>query len=265
MADHRNAGAPGASGEPVSKPGQTVRRAAQAVIEDVSRHLDPKILKALHEAVLNPDIDACRGVVANALAGGVRPEDLADFYIPAISRHLGEMWCVDEMSFAGVTIGVSRLQGLLRELGPNWSGDLVLDPLAPLVLLVVPQEVYHTLGAIILSGQLRRKGVSVKLVLGEQPHSIAQRIQRTNYQGVFISASQSESLESLRRMIDVVRKTVQTAPPIVIGGGILEIETTETVTALTGADYATRHTTRALTLCGIRTHEHSNPSKKKEA
>jgi len=251
MADHRNADAPGLSEVPAPQQRQAARHTAEAVLRDITIHLDPDILRKLKHAVLDPAPAASKSAVSDLLANGVRREDIADFYIPAVARDMGERWCSDQMSFAKVTIGASRLQGMLRELGPNWSGDKVLDPLAPTVLVVVPQEVYHTLGALILCGQLRRKGISVKLSLGEHADSIAQRLRQTKYSAMFLSASQSESLEALRHIVDVIGETVKAAPPIVIGGGILETQTTDAITALTGAKFATNKVEQALQLCGI--------------
>ena len=169
---------------------------------------------------------------------------------------MGDAWCVDQLSFAGVTIGVSRLQAMLRTLGPSWSGDNALHPEAPLMLLIVPQDAYHTLGAIVLSGQLRRKGMSVKLMLGGKPEDIADRVARNSFQAIFISSSRGETLESLRRIIDVVKTSAPKPPPIVVGGSILEVESANDVTALTGADYATRRPDEALRLCGLQVSKH---------
>lgn len=256
MADHRNADAPGTSDVPAAQPQQALGHAAGAVLRDITRHLDQDVLRKLKDAALDPMQEASKSAVAELLNEGVRGEDIADFYIPAVARDMGEKWCSDQMSFASVTIGASRLQGMLRELGPNWSGDKVLDPSAPTVLVAVPREVYHTLGALVLSGQLRRKGISVKLSLGERADGIAQRLRQTRYSAVFISASQSESLERLRRIIDVIKTTVEGSPAVVIGGGILETQTTENVRALTGADFATSKTEEALRLCGIKAPTH---------
>ena len=214
-------------------------------------HLDTDLLVALRDATMDPDPRASKIAVLDALAQGARPEDLADYYIPTIARELGDRWCVDQLSFAGVTIGASRLQAMMRELGPNWTSDKAADPAAPSILLLVMQDVYHTLGAIVLSSQLRRKGLSVKLVLGAKSEDVAERLQRTSYQAVFISSSCGETLESLRRIIDVIKTSTPTPPPIVVGGTILAVETVNDVTALTGADYATRLPDEALRLCGL--------------
>ena len=186
-----------------------------------------------------------------AVANGTLPEDIADYYVPELARDMGDQWCKDQLSFAGVTIGVSRLQAVLRALGPSWSSDNSSRPDAPSILLIVGHEVYHTLGAIVLSGQLRRKGLSVKLIMGGRAEDIADRICRTKYHGVFISSSCGETLESLRRIVNVVKTSMENPPPVVVGGTILDVEHAETIVALTGADYATKNPDEALETCGI--------------
>lgn len=251
MADRRKSDAKKEIAAFDAQPSSARRRIAAALVEDISRQLDPGLFQSLKSAALDVDPDASKKAVKMAVAGGTRPEDLADFYIPALARDMGDLWCVDQLSFAGVTIGVSRLQAMLRALGPNWASDNASEPGAPLLLLIVPQDVYHTLGAIVLSGQLRRKGYSVKLLLGGKREDIAERISRTNYEAVFISSSRGETLESLRRIIDVVKTSANNPLPIVVGGSILEVENANDVTALTGADYATRIPDEALRLCGL--------------
>ncbi len=251
MTDRRNVDV--LKGSAVSKRQRSpaVSRAAFAIVQDIERRVDGALYTNFYEAALSPDPDHCNTVLENALSSGTRPEDVADFYIPALSREMGDRWCSDQLSFAGVTIGVSRLQAMLRALGPHWSGDKAADPSAPAVLMIVPQEAHHTLGAIVLSGQLRRRGLSVRLMLGAKPKDVAKRICRTNYHGIFISSSQSETLETLRKIVDAVKTSTEDAPPIVVGGAILEVETVDNITALTGADYATRIPDEAIRLCGL--------------
>ena len=258
MSDIRNAGAKGTPGRQAVQAEGRLLRANHPAGSQEQRPLDPAILRSLSDAALAPQQDDRRHAVAAALANGISAEEIADLYIPAIAREMGDKWCVDQMSFASVTIGVSRLQGMLRDLGPQWAGDHLLDPTAPSVLLIVPENVHHTLGAIILSGQLRRRGISIKLMLGEPVTAIAAQLRRCRYAAVFISASQSESLESLRRIIDVVRSVAQAPLPVVVGGGILQKDTADTITELTGADHATGQTDEGLRLCGIKPPKHSS-------
>ncbi|MCK0097183.1 cobalamin B12-binding domain-containing protein [Yoonia sp. F2084L] len=257
MADRRQFDAMKEIAASETQPSSTRRPVVASVVPDLAPKLDESLFQALKAAALSADPNACKHAIRAAIATGTSPEDLADHYIPALARDMGDLWCVDQLSFAGVTIGVSRLQAMLREMGPKWSSDNAAGPASSSILLIVGKDVYHTLGAIVLSGQLRRKGFSVKLILGGKRADIAQRIQRTKYQAVFISSSRGERLESLRQIIDVVKTSAQTPPPVVVGGSILEVETANDVTALTGADYATRIPDEALEFCGLHDIQHS--------
>jgi len=254
MADRRNIdvmaeNVPRRRADPVSQ-GASV---GLTLVPFTPRELDLQIMAAMRAAALAVNRKDCTAVLQQAQQAGIAREDIADFYIPALARDLGDDWCSDNLSFAAVTIGVSRLQAMLRELGPEWAGDQSANPAAPSVLLIVGQDVYHTLGAMVLSGQLRRKGLSVRLMLGADPQELAQKLAKTSYDAVFISASSGESLESLRRIVYVIRTSSKTLLPVVIGGTILEVENQYDVTALTGADHATNVPSEALELCGVTT------------
>lgn len=216
------------------------------------RSLDSDVLAKLRTAALDPDRGACCWAVKDAMAHGILREDIADYYIPELARQMGEQWCSDEMGFVDVTIGVSRLQMMLRELGSAWIADHLREASSPAILLIVPEGAHHTLGAMVLAGQLRRKGFSVCLVLGQHLHDIAAKMQQTGFEAVFISSSQSEKLASLRRIVDVAKCSILKPPPVVIGGAILDVQTTEDVKAQTGADHATKRLDEALRLCGLK-------------
>ncbi|MEL6683181.1 MAG: cobalamin B12-binding domain-containing protein [Pseudomonadota bacterium] len=225
----------------------------------ISSDLDENFLQNLEAAALSADRAECRRVVQEACASGFSAATIVDHYLPEVSRRLGEQWCADSLGFANVTIAVSRLQSILRELGLDWSGDIVGNPQAPTVIVIVPQDAYHTLGAMILGSQLRRAGVSVRISLGERLEELALRLQRTKFEAVFISSSSSETLETLARIVDVVRTSTTNRPPIVIGGSVLDVEQDENIAALTGADYATKIPSEALELCGLSKIHHSEP------
>ncbi len=211
--------------------------------------VSPSHISRLKSAALNPDRDAGLRALSALRENGIRDEDIADHYIPAVARDMGEAWCSDNMSFAAVTIGASRLQSWLRELGPEWTGDTNSTPDAPMVILVVADHIHHTLGAMVLAGQLRRRGISVRLMLNTRPKEITQRLCNTSCDALFISASQGETLESLRKIVDSVRHSAAAGLPVVIGGTILTDE--PAILALTGANFATNDPDEALALCGL--------------
>lgn len=214
--------------------------------------LDEAILKMMQTAALSQGSLACSQAVKAALGAGISREDVADHYIPELSRRLGDEWCDDQLGFAPVTIASARLQFMLRELGPDWSGDKIADPFAPTILLIVPRNVHHTMGAMVVAGQMRRKGLSVRLLLDATTLEIAECVRRTSFDAVFVSAPLGETIESLRLIVRVVKSTLNGAAPVVIGGTLLDLEPRQTLAGRTGADYATKSPDEALELCGLR-------------
>ncbi|MCX7643922.1 MAG: cobalamin B12-binding domain-containing protein [Rhodobacteraceae bacterium] len=212
---------------------------------------DERHLRALEAAVLSPERDAGRRAVAEMRRRGIAWEAIADVYIPEVSRRLGERWCEDSLSFAEVTIGSARLQAMLRELGPEWSEEALSDPLAPNVILIVCRDDAHTLGAMVVAGQLRRARISTRLSLGQTDEEIIGLLDSKRFDAVLVSASASVRLESVRDLVKRIRLAVQSVAPIALGGSILD--TDRDAKAITGVDHATCDVREALRLCGLTT------------
>lgn len=223
-------------------------------VADGMAHRHPNLISdyfdQLKTAALTGPPTGCIDLIDVMLADGISAEDIADFYVPAVARSLGADWETDDLAFVEVTIGTSRLLGMLRALGPEWRADAKQPEhggAAALVLLA--PEVYHTLGATVLAGQLRRSGLTVRLVLGGDREELAMVLEHTNYDVAMVSASIGESLESIRKLIGLVRSLSHNSPPIVLGGTILDQNMD--VGAVTGADYATSNLIDALRFCGL--------------
>ena len=208
-------------------------------------------LNRLHDAAIAKAGETCLEVAEIMLASGIRSEDIADRYIPHVARQLGEEWCDDDMSFSLVSIGTARLQMLLRDLGREWAAQSASNPLTEdsAALVIVTAEVHHTLGSMVLAGQLRRAGLSVRLSVGESTDEVVGILQRGNFDAVMISASIYETLDSLRDVVDAIRHAIVPAPPIVMGGTILDQDAD--IQALTGADLTTIDLKEALEFCGL--------------
>lgn len=189
------------------------------------------------------------------IEAGVRPEDIADHYIPAVARRLGDLWCEDEVGFATVTIGVARLQGLLRDLEDLAGARGTEEPGGAALLIVVASGVYHTLGAMVLTGQLRRQGHAVRLMLGAEPDAVAVAVRQARFDAVLVSSADGAPAEGVRRLVHAVKNATGSPPPVVIGGTVLETaaEIGADILTLTGADHATCDPNEALRLCGLTT------------
>lgn len=214
-------------------PGQTARFRQQVAL--------------LLYGALEPDPEACKKVVDRLRKLGVSPEHIAERHIPEAARQIGKQWMEDETCFADVTIATSKLQALLHYLEPDWGVDRQHVSRGLSVLLMVSAENDHTLGAMVLLGQLRRLGCSVRLLLTAKADTLKGEIGSTRFDAVMISASSGSKANTLRPLVQAVRRASTGDAPIVIGGGILESE--PDLLRLTGADYAENDPHRALKLC----------------
>lgn len=246
------------SGRPMVDPGDLMNSVAEQALIYVANQnvraaapLDEDFLDRLHEASIASTGETCLEVAEVMMANGIRAEDIADRYIPYIARQLGEEWCDDDMSFSLVSIGSARLQMLLRDLGREWSAQSAANPLTEdaAALVIVTAEVHHTLGSMVLAGQLRRAGLSVRLCVGEATEDVVRMLQRGKFDAVMISASIFETVESLRGVVDAIRHAIVPPPPIVMGGTILDQDAD--VRALTGADLTTIDVREALEFCDL--------------
>jgi len=208
------------------------------------------LLDDLCVAVRQFDSQAQQDALSAMLHAGVSPAVLIDRYIPLAAQKLGAAWCEDEMSFADVTIGVARLQAMLRDVTGDFYADLVADQNAPSVLLVVLADEYHTLGAMVAANQLRRLGVSVRLKIGVKLSEITNELQSSDFDLFMISASCGEKLELIRKIVETGREVTNGKTPIALGGSIVQLG--PNLKTLTGADVVTTDTKEALRLCALK-------------
>ena len=205
----------------------------------------------LRDAAADGEREDVIDLIQEMLGAQISPEVIATQYIPHVARQLGDEWCEDTLSFARVTIGTARLQSALRSLGKDWSsrGHDDENNRHASVIVIVARDSHHTLGAMVLSGQLRRMGLSVRLAIGATTEELQTLFLTSAFDAALISASVAESLDSLRKCVDIIKKSASSCPPIVIGGGVLDQDAD--VKALTGADYTTLNPIEALEFCGL--------------
>jgi methanogenic corrinoid protein MtbC1 len=219
-----------------------------------TKSISIRYVELLQSAVLRESDDARGRLIDRMIADGTTVEDIIDRYIPEVARRLGEAWCSDMVSFADVTIGSARLQGMLRDL----TRRTMLRPQgksAAGVAVVVLADEYHTLGAMVLTSQLRRLGISVRLLLGATEEDAIRNVRADKFDAVLISASHSHSLSELAKFIKNLKREAGGNTPIVLGGPILCVK--EDVKSVTGADHTTSDVVEALRLCRLKISPHA--------
>lgn len=214
-------------------------------------HLDLDLADRLRDAATDADGEAVSRLISEMRNAGIAAETVALTYIPHAARQMGQDWCDDTLSFARVTIGTARLQSSLRSLGSEWGSHGYSDRAdeGNGSVVIVARDSYHTLGAMILCGQLRRMGLSVRLAMGATNADLKVLFGTSAYDAVLISASEAETLESLQECVDVIRHSSSVSLPIILGGSVLDQD--GDVKALTGADFVTKDPLEALTHCGL--------------
>ena len=199
------------------------------------------LVKRMLNAAMDRSDETLRAAVDSMLEHGIPAEVIVDEIIPKTARTMGEEWVQDISSFASVTLGASRLQTLVRELAAKWSADDEAG-LQTAVLLWVPQKAQHTLGATVVSTQLRRRGHSVQFSPGGGLPELAHALTEGTYDGVIISASMSDSPDDVRDLVGVV-KAHHSRLPVIVGGTLLKQHSNLTHT--TGVDFATNDLDKA--------------------
>lgn len=169
------------------------------------------------------------------IASGIPAEVIVDDIVPRAARMMGEEWVRDLSGFASVTLGSLGLQSLVRELGARWTADNARSTQSA-ILLCVPQSAQHTLGATVVSTQLRRMGHSVQYSARASLSDLSQALTLDAFDAVFVSASLSETASDVAAIVEKV-KTHNPALPVVVGGTLLK--QTSNLVEQTGADVAT--------------------------
>lgn len=188
-------------------------------------------------------------VIDEMRRAGVSDAEIADRYIPEIARRVGAAWTASARSFVDVSVITSQLQSLLREMSGRTRDNPLVAGAAPCVAVVVEAGEAHTLGAMVLSNQLRRHGVSVRQIMGRDHAEIVERLADEPVDAIMISVGRREGLASLGRLVKKLRHSGLGRVPIVIGGPVLAYE--HELTTRTGADFIATDATKALEACGL--------------
>ncbi len=206
-------------------------------------------IQDLCDAVVHKDRSRQHAVVAQMVAAGISTADVADDYVTTAARKLGEGWVDDILTFSEVTIGAARLQEIARSLGDSDMRSSVTVPLGHRILLVIPPEEDHSLGAFVAANQFRRYGLWVHLAIGQSADEVAETIAAQEFEMIGISGAGRRSLELVRHLVTTVKQRCPNRAPVVVGGNMCNLE--HRVLDLTGADFVTTSPRQAMSFCGL--------------
>ena len=213
--------------------------------------LEP-IVQRLTEAVQTENSSLIEALKPDLRRARISPAMLADIYIPEAARRLGRAWEDDTVTFADVTIGTVRLQSILRDISADWAADARKKVQQNgSVLLLLPEKEHHTLGPLVVTGQLRRRGISVCLQLATADGEWKSMLRKRHFDGVIISVGWEGKLAAAADLANAVKEMTKGRMPVAVGGAVLT--RFESMLTCEGADIVTNDLDKALYTFGFST------------
>jgi methanogenic corrinoid protein MtbC1 len=171
--------------------------------------------------VLARDEDIAHACVEAMRARGIPVETIYLDLLAPVARYLGELWEQDLCDFTEVTLGLGRLQQVLRELSPAF-GNSVDHPTngRRILLLPCPGE-QHTFGLVMVSEFFRRAGWDVAGGPWEAGADPVTMVRREWFDVVGFSMASDLHLPELGDCIASVRKAaINPHVGIMVGGPV---------------------------------------------
>jgi MerR family transcriptional regulator, light-induced transcriptional regulator len=196
---------------------------------------DPSEAEELARLVVSVDPAEADALVDTIQSRGT-PVDalLLDVLAPA-ARRLGELWTEDLCDFAQVTMGLWRLQQLMRELGTGFEHPILHRQNDRQALLVpVPGE-QHTFGLGMVAEFFRRAGWTVWNEPLASTNDMVGIVRSEWFAVIGFSVSSASRLDALATCIRRVRRASRNPAVGIMVGGAAFIDHPE-LAALVGAD-----------------------------
>jgi methanogenic corrinoid protein MtbC1 len=185
--------------------------------------------------VMDRDDAGIQALLAELRSRGISVESIYVGLLAPAARHLGELWEDDRCHFAEVTVGMGRLQQIMRGLSTAFGTEI--DPPAGgrrALLMPAPGD-QHTFGLSMVAEFFARAGWEVVGVMDLQATGFEDRIREEWFDLVGISAGSTTRLDSILSCIAKVRRLSHNRTVAVMVGGPLFVTHPELVEQL-GAD-----------------------------
>lgn len=151
---------------------------------------------------------------------GVAVESICLELITPAARILGEDWERDFCNFVDVTLGLGRLQRILRELSAGHLADTPDDaPLQGQVLLTALPGEQHSIGILMVAEFFVRRGWAVTVGEPLVRLDLRRLVTETAFDAIGFSAASTPRLPFLRREIAAVRRHSRNRDVRILVGG----------------------------------------------
>lgn len=197
-------------------------RKVAATAPKSAKIFDEPTIRAFADQVLVHEVEVLADVVSAYLDQNIAPETLFIELIAPAARELGEKWTRDECDFVDVTMGLWRLQSLLRTVAqwappsPGWNLR------SNKALFTAMPNDQHSLGTLIISECFQRAGWDVETLIEPQQSDILQALSTTSFDLVGLTVTTDFSIAAVPKLLTAMR-SVSCNPKlaIMIGGPAL--------------------------------------------
>lgn len=185
--------------------------------------------------VLDRDSSIASSYIAAMRARGSSIETLILHLLAPTARLLGDLWKEDLCGFGEVTVGLSRLQQILRALGSPFETEIQhADPGRRALLAAAPGE-QHTFGICVVEEFFRHAGWDVWSEPGAGRDELVAVVRRQWFDVVGLSLSCENLFDDLASTIHAIRRASCNQSMGVMVGGRLFMDHPDLVTRV-GAD-----------------------------
>ena len=195
----------------------------------------PEEVELFVKACLSHDEERCPAIIAGMIESGLPLERIClDLLTPAAST-LGAMWEEDEADFLEVTLGLGRMQRVVRDLGRRVAAETPMSEDAGQAFLCAMPDEQHSLGLAMLAEFFVADGwgVTVGPPLGAE--DVLHEVGAHWYDVVGLSAGITERIPKIAEVVQQIRVASLNADLAVMVGGQAFRNSPETV-AQVGAD-----------------------------
>jgi methanogenic corrinoid protein MtbC1 len=172
----------------------------------------------LANLVLRGDSDEAWAFVEARIRDGVAPRTIMTAAIAPAARRLGELWESDACDFMQATVGLRRLQGLLRGLDPEEDRGVDRTGKAPAILFSAAPGENHLLGVQMVASLFSSEGWRVERT---DPEACSRRLSEQWFDAIGFSVNCERFFDGLRLTIRRARLASQNpALRVLVGGSI---------------------------------------------
>ena len=193
-------------------------------------------VRAFAKLVLAPDENVAHACIEAMRVRGISVETIYLDLLAPVARYLGELWEQDLCDFTEVTVGLGRLQQVLRELSPAFGHSNDQASGRSVLLLPGPGE-QHTFGLVMVAEFFRRAGWDVGGGPWEAGADPVLMVKREWFDVVGFSLGNEGHVDELAACIKSVKAAALNPNMCVIVGGPIFLQRPEFV-AYVGADAA---------------------------